>query len=128
MHSGPVTAGVLRGERSRLQLFGDTMNITARIEATSETGRIHLSKDTADLLIQAGKRSWLEKRKDQVETKGKGFITTYWLSTHEYDRVPKSSCASIDSTGSKIFEEEIDKYDNKERNMRLVEWTVERLL
>ena len=26
IHSGPVTAGVLRGERSRFQLFGDTMN------------------------------------------------------------------------------------------------------
>jgi Adenylate and Guanylate cyclase catalytic domain len=24
IHSGPVTAGVLRGERSRFQLFGDT--------------------------------------------------------------------------------------------------------
>ena len=26
LHSAPVTAGVLRGERSRFQLFGDTMN------------------------------------------------------------------------------------------------------
>lgn len=26
LHSGPVTAGVLRGERARFQLFGDTMN------------------------------------------------------------------------------------------------------
>jgi class 3 adenylate cyclase len=26
MHSGPVTAGVLRGERARFQLFGDTVN------------------------------------------------------------------------------------------------------
>ena len=25
IHSGPVTAGVLRGERSRFQLFGDSM-------------------------------------------------------------------------------------------------------
>jgi len=25
LHSGPVTAGVLRGERARFQLFGDTM-------------------------------------------------------------------------------------------------------
>jgi len=29
IHSGPVTAGVLRGERARFQLFGDTMNTTA---------------------------------------------------------------------------------------------------
>lgn len=26
LHSGPVTAGVLRGERARFQLFGGTVN------------------------------------------------------------------------------------------------------
>jgi class 3 adenylate cyclase len=26
VHSGPVTAGVLRGDRARFQLFGDTVN------------------------------------------------------------------------------------------------------
>jgi Adenylate and Guanylate cyclase catalytic domain len=26
MHSGPVNAGVLRGDRARFQLFGDTVN------------------------------------------------------------------------------------------------------
>ena len=29
MHSGPVTGGVLRGEKSRFQIFGDTVNTAA---------------------------------------------------------------------------------------------------
>jgi class 3 adenylate cyclase len=64
IHSGPVTAGVLRGERSRFQLFGDTMNTAARMEHTGERDKIQLSQDTADLLIAAGKSNWLVKRND----------------------------------------------------------------
>jgi class 3 adenylate cyclase len=37
IHSGPVTAGVLRGEKSRFQLFGDTMN-TGKIGTNNMMG------------------------------------------------------------------------------------------
>jgi class 3 adenylate cyclase len=74
IHSGPVTAGVLRGERARLQLFGDTMNTTSRIESSSRPGRIHLSNETAELIIAAGKGHWIEKRENMVEAKGKGAL------------------------------------------------------
>jgi len=32
MHSGPVTAGILKGDRARFQLFGDTINTANRME------------------------------------------------------------------------------------------------
>jgi class 3 adenylate cyclase len=62
MHSGAVTGGVLRGKNARFQLFGDTINTAARMETTGEAGRIHISQQTADELIEAGKGHWLRVR------------------------------------------------------------------
>jgi hypothetical protein len=81
IHSGPVTAGVLRGEKARFQLFGDTINTAARMESTGVGGRVHLSEQTANLLIAAGKAKWVEKREGVIVAKGKGEMQTYWLSS-----------------------------------------------
>jgi class 3 adenylate cyclase len=79
LHSGPVTAGVLRGDKSRFQLFGDTVNTAARVEGTGMRNRVHMSSDTAELLKEAGKESWLRKRPDAVTAKGKLPMNTWWL-------------------------------------------------
>merc|ERR1712025_1126918 len=79
LHSGPVTAGVLRGEKARFQLFGDTVNTAARMESTGEPDKIQVSQQTADLLMSAGRESWLTAREELVSAKGKGQLKTYWL-------------------------------------------------
>jgi class 3 adenylate cyclase len=71
LHSGPVTAGVLRGDKARFQLFGDTVNTTSRIESTGRRDMIHISQETAEYLLAAGKQHWLQLRDDKVTAKGK---------------------------------------------------------
>ena len=72
LHSGPVTAGVLRGEKSRFQLFGDTMNTASRVESNGMKNMVQVSQSTADLLMAHGKQHWLTPREDKIEAKGKG--------------------------------------------------------
>jgi class 3 adenylate cyclase len=89
LHSGPVTAGVLRGDRSRFQLFGETVNIASHIEHTGVRDRIHVSSATAGYLIDAGKGSWLRRRADSVMAEGGGWIQTYWIEMEDGDSVRK---------------------------------------
>jgi class 3 adenylate cyclase len=138
IHSGPVTAGVLRGERSRFQLFGDTMNTTARVESTSLPGRVQLSKDTAELVMKGGKGHWLEERKDRVSAKGKGEIETYWLKATFYQQN-----ATRSTTGSIVGEYDTESNDqagvvgdgegsttgsSAKKTARLIDWNVKTLL
>ena len=85
LHSGPITAGVLRGERSRFQLFGDTVNTAARLESSGEGNRIHVSVTTATLIKNAGHDRWIESRETIVTLKGKGSMQTYWLLPRNKD-------------------------------------------
>lgn len=79
-HSGPVTAGVLRGEKCRFQLFGDTVNTASRMESTGCPGKIQLSSSSESLLRSTDMSSLLSVREGGVEAKGKGRLQTFWLA------------------------------------------------
>jgi class 3 adenylate cyclase len=98
LNSGPVTAGVLRGERARFQLFGDTMNTTARMETTGMQNKIHISQETADLLKGSGKGHWVTARDELVSAKGKGKMQTYFLDIKSDTTKSMSSSTSASSS------------------------------
>jgi class 3 adenylate cyclase len=80
LNSGATTAGVLRGDKSRFQLFGDTVNTASRMESLGVPGRIQCSQSTADLLVEEGKDAWLIEREDLINVKGKGLMQSYWIT------------------------------------------------
>ena len=141
IHSGPVTGGVLRGERSRFQLFGDTMNTAARIESTGKIGCIQLSSETANLLTQAGKSMWLKKRDECVVARGKGSIQTYWLTVARKNSNDTDSCGDNDDTGTLsghsdpldmnefvVKTSDGDMMTFAQQTGRLINWNVEQLI
>lgn len=96
LHSGKVTGGVLKGDKARFQLFGDTMNTASRMETNGQPGRIHVSKATADELIASGKVGWLRKRDGGIVAKGKGEMETFFVAIPDLTYT-KSSTGLSDS-------------------------------
>ena len=73
--SGPLMAGVIGERKFSYDLWGDTVNTAARMESSGIPGCIQVTDATCRLL---GGRYPFERR-DGVEVKGKGVMTTWTL-------------------------------------------------
>ena len=74
--SGPIMAGVIGTQRFTYDVWGDTVNLAARLEQTGEPGRIHVSQSFKEVLD--GLLAFENRR--SLDIKGMGPQETWFLT------------------------------------------------
>jgi class 3 adenylate cyclase len=75
IHTGAVVAGIVGIKKYAYDIWGDTVNIAARMEQSSEAGRINISNSTYELV----KDQFACIYRGKVEAKGKGAVDMYFV-------------------------------------------------
>ncbi len=75
LHTGPVMAGVVGRRKFTYDIWGDAVNVAARMEQAGEPGRINISEST----YSAVARVFDVERRGSVEVKNKGAVAMYFL-------------------------------------------------
>jgi adenylate cyclase len=73
--AGPVVAGVVGARKFFYDVWGDAVNIAARMETTDVAGRIQVPQDVYERL----KHAFLLEERGDVDIKGKGVMHTWYL-------------------------------------------------
>ena len=86
VHSGSIVAGVMGWKVPRYGVFGDTVNIVNFLEKTSKPSRIHISKDTFEILVKTDKYIMKARRRNSIQNKDElcqrlrdQISDTFWL-------------------------------------------------
>jgi adenylate cyclase len=76
IHTGPVVAGIVGINKFSYDIWGDTVNIAARLESSGEAGRINISGTTYALI----KEQFVCDYRGKVHAKNKGEIDMYFVN------------------------------------------------
>lgn len=76
IHSGPLVAGVVGSTKFAYDIWGDTVNIAARMEQSGEPGKINVSQTVYEQL--SGEYSF--EYRGELEAKNKGLMRMYFVS------------------------------------------------
>src|SRR5882757_7593959 len=75
MAAGPVVAGVVGARKFFYDVWGDAVNVAARMETTDVEGRIQVPQDVYERL----KHDFVLEERGDVDVKGKGVMHTWYL-------------------------------------------------
>jgi class 3 adenylate cyclase len=75
INSGPVVAGVVGSKKFAYDIWGDAVNIAARMETTSEAGKVNISEYTYELV----KHRFECEYRGEVQVKNKGMMKMYFV-------------------------------------------------
>gem|GEM_PF-2888000 len=76
IHSGSVVAGIVGVKKFAYDIWGDTVNIAARMEQNSEPGKINISQTTYELVRDKFDCAY----RGEIDAKGKGMLKMYFVS------------------------------------------------
>jgi class 3 adenylate cyclase len=75
IHTGSVVAGIVGVKKFAYDIWGDTVNIAARIESSGEAGKVNISGSTHALI----KNQFNFIYRGKIEAKNKGQIEMYFV-------------------------------------------------
>jgi adenylate cyclase len=85
--AGPVVAGVVGARKFFYDVWGDAVNIAARMESTDVEGRIQVPHDVYERL----NHSFLLEDRGEVDIKGKGVMHTWYLVGRRDDHAVRAA-------------------------------------
>jgi class 3 adenylate cyclase len=87
VNTGPAMAAVVGHYRFTYDVWSDAVNTASRMESTGAPGRIQVTEETYRRLCG----SYTFEPRGQIEVKGKGSMTTYFLIGHKADHAQSNA-------------------------------------